>query len=179
MRESSVLSVLPTNSSVFASVLSLCTIIINTGSHHYGTWDFDEIGIKAKTGIEDQSNPYVFNDFYGKEIERLVEQAGLEVTAAEDMKYGQTLIWAAALIHGGMPVKDKSSSRLSQVTHYFFEGADFYWVPRLSDISRGHIYIKPEGIHRCKVNDYAPKLLHSCADQQKEMWLKNKVKSYF
>jgi hypothetical protein len=40
------------------------------------------------------------------------------------IKKGQALIWAAHLIHGGSPQCDKSRTRHSQVTHYYFEGDD-------------------------------------------------------
>lgn len=44
------------------------------------------------------------------------------------MKKGQAIIWAANLLHGGEKVKDISSTRHSQVTHYFFE-SEYYYTP--------------------------------------------------
>lgn len=41
---------------------------------------------------------------------------------------GQALIWHANLLHGGSPVADRTSTRWSQVTHYFFEGC-LYTTP--------------------------------------------------
>jgi ectoine hydroxylase-related dioxygenase (phytanoyl-CoA dioxygenase family) len=38
------------------------------------------------------------------------------------IRKGQALIWAANLLHGGSPQRDKSRTRHSQVTHYYFEG---------------------------------------------------------
>jgi ectoine hydroxylase-related dioxygenase (phytanoyl-CoA dioxygenase family) len=35
---------------------------------------------------------------------------------------GQALLWAANLLHGGSRQQDKNRTRLSQVTHYYFEG---------------------------------------------------------
>ena len=43
-------------------------------------------------------------------------------------KKGQALIWHANLWHGGAPQTDRSRTRHSQVTHYFFEGCS-YWSP--------------------------------------------------
>jgi len=64
----------------------------------------------------------------------------LEVIARERLepkysliKKGQAVVWASNLIHGGAPQKDKSRSRHSQATHYFFEGADYYYTPLLSE----------------------------------------------
>jgi len=39
---------------------------------------------------------------------------------------GQALIWCANLLHGGMPVLDKSRTRWSQVTHYYFDDCAYY-----------------------------------------------------
>ena len=62
-------------------------------------------------------------EFYGSELERLTKEAGLEMERASEIKKGQTFIWAAGLIHGGSRQNDDSQNRLSQVTHYYFEGA--------------------------------------------------------
>lgn len=42
------------------------------------------------------------------------------------LKKGQALIWAANLLHGGSPHHDRSRTRFSQVTHYYFEGCKYY-----------------------------------------------------
>jgi hypothetical protein len=39
------------------------------------------------------------------------------------LKKGQSIIWHAHLLHGGYTRTDKSKTRNSQVTHYYFEGA--------------------------------------------------------
>ena len=41
------------------------------------------------------------------------------------MKKGEAVIWAANVLHGGSRVKDKTSTRLSQVTHYYFEDCNY------------------------------------------------------
>ena len=48
-------------------------------------------------------------------------------------KKGQVLIWAANLLHGGSPVLDKSRTRFSQATHYYFDGCEKYYSPMFSD----------------------------------------------
>ena len=53
-------------------------------------------------------------------------------------KKGQALIWAANLLHGGSPQRDRNLSRWSQVTHYFFEDCA-YFTPLLSDPFFGQI----------------------------------------
>jgi len=56
-------------------------------------------------------------------------------------KKGQALIWAANLLHGGLPIIDKNQTRWSQVTHYFFENCCYY-IPMLSNVFLGNIYYK-------------------------------------
>jgi len=51
-------------------------------------------------------------------------------------KKGQALIWAANLLHGGMPHLDKTKTRWSQVTHYFFDDC-LYYTPMHSDAMKG------------------------------------------
>jgi hypothetical protein len=41
-------------------------------------------------------------------------------------KKGEVLVWAANLVHGGSVVRDMSLTRRSLVTHYFFQGCDYY-----------------------------------------------------
>ena len=56
-------------------------------------------------------------------------------------KKGQALIWDANLLHGGAPQTDRSLTRHSQVTHYFFEGCS-YFTP-LTGASRQPAAIEP------------------------------------
>jgi hypothetical protein len=46
-------------------------------------------------------------------------------------KAGDVLIWASNLVHGGSAIKDQRRSRLSQVTHYYFEDC-IYVTPVMS-----------------------------------------------
>ena len=51
-------------------------------------------------------------------------------------KKGQVVIWDSNTIHGGGFVTNESVTRLSQVTHYFFEDDKFFFQPKLS-VSKG------------------------------------------
>ena len=53
-------------------------------------------------------------------------------------KRGDALIWAANLLHGGEPHLDRSVTRWSQVTHYYFDDCCYY-TPMLSDPFLGKI----------------------------------------
>jgi ectoine hydroxylase-related dioxygenase (phytanoyl-CoA dioxygenase family) len=82
-------------------------------------------------------------DRYEEHIAELIERERLEPHYATISK-GQALIWAANLLHGGSPQKDKSRSRHSQVTHFFFEGCKYY-TPLLSGDDEIH-WREPEWI---------------------------------
>jgi hypothetical protein len=53
-------------------------------------------------------------------------------------KKGQALIWTANLLHGGAPQTDRSKTRWSQVTHYYFKNCAYY-TPLKSDPFYGRI----------------------------------------
>jgi ectoine hydroxylase-related dioxygenase (phytanoyl-CoA dioxygenase family) len=62
---------------------------------------------------------------YEAHIEKVVRDRGLTPHYAV-LKKGQALIWAANLLHGGSVHRDKGRTRHSQVTHYYFEGCQYY-----------------------------------------------------
>jgi hypothetical protein len=53
---------------------------------------------------------------------------------------GQALIWAANLLHGGSFQKDRSRTRWSQVTQYYFKNC-IYYTPAFSDEAVGELNI--------------------------------------
>jgi hypothetical protein len=73
-------------------------------------------------------------------IDEVIPAYGLERERAH-LKHGQALIWAANLLHGGDPVTDPASTRLSQVTHYYFADCS-YTTPFRSDFERGRVYFR-------------------------------------
>jgi hypothetical protein len=58
-------------------------------------------------------------------VEKMVKELRLQPQYAV-MKKGQALIWSSNLLHGGSTHLDKGRTRHSQVTHYFFEGCQYY-----------------------------------------------------
>jgi hypothetical protein len=64
---------------------------------------------------------------YTEYIAELIERENLRPEYAT-IKKGQVFLWAANLLHGGSPQRDKNRTRLSQVTHFYFEGCK-YWTP--------------------------------------------------
>ena len=57
------------------------------------------------------------------------------------MTRGSALICSGNLLHGGGIIHDHSRSRYSQVTHYNFEGCDYYFHPFFSTPPLGK-YVK-------------------------------------
>jgi hypothetical protein len=66
-----------------------------------------------------------YYDLYEEHIAALVKKHNLKPERAV-IKKGQAFIWSANLIHGGGSHPDKKRTRHSQVTHYFFEGCQYY-----------------------------------------------------
>jgi Phytanoyl-CoA dioxygenase (PhyH) len=66
-----------------------------------------------------------FYHLYEEYVAKLVKEKNLKPSYAV-LKKGQALIWASNLLHGGSAHHDKSRTRHSQVTHYFFEGCQYY-----------------------------------------------------
>jgi ectoine hydroxylase-related dioxygenase (phytanoyl-CoA dioxygenase family) len=52
------------------------------------------------------------------------------------LKKGEALLWTANLWHGGSPIKDKTRTRYSQVSHYFFDDCVYYTPMHSSDSHR-------------------------------------------
>ncbi len=98
------------------------------GSHRWPIYTNEHVGFVPRHGVNDQST-------YHELWRRLVERTGVRREAFHARK-GQALIWAANLLHGGMPHLDKSKTRWSQVTHYYFDDCAYY-TPMHSDPFRG------------------------------------------
>lgn len=101
------------------------------GSHKWPVYTNEHIG---RSDVADtQANQQIFEGLWT----RLVETTGIkrEIFCP---KAGQALIWTANLLHGGTPHLDKTKTRWSQVTHYYFEDCAYY-TPMSSDPFRGLI----------------------------------------
>jgi Phytanoyl-CoA dioxygenase (PhyH) len=97
-------------------------VVFYPGSHRLPFVTMADAGLEAtEAGYGD----------YERYIEELIARERLEPRHGTIGK-GQALVWAANLLHGGAPQPDRSRSRHSQVTHYFFEGCR-YWVPMVSE----------------------------------------------
>ncbi|HVD99720.1 MAG TPA: phytanoyl-CoA dioxygenase family protein [Cytophagaceae bacterium] len=58
-------------------------------------------------------------------------------------KKGDALVWSSNIIHGGSGIKEKGTTRWSQVTHYFFKDT-IYYTPMMSNMVTGNLYARKE-----------------------------------
>lgn len=82
----------------------------------------------SEVGVRAAAEEYPSYEAY---IAKVIDREGLEPSHAT-LRRGEALVWAANLLHGGAPQRNPDRTRLSQVTHYFFEGCR-YWTPLLSE----------------------------------------------
>ncbi|WP_293457412.1 phytanoyl-CoA dioxygenase family protein [Phenylobacterium sp.] len=108
-------------------------LIYYPGSHRWPVFYNEHIGRPAPFADRIGERVEMFDQVWGE----LRERCGVAPVEFHPRK-GQALIWAAGLHHGGAPHTDRTRSRLSQVTHYFFADCA-YWTPLLSNPFAGQI----------------------------------------
>ena len=88
------------------------------------------------------SNPRTLIKYkhYETFIAALVQAQGLE-RAEMAVRKGSFLIWSSNLLHGGSPIVDRTTTRRSQVTHYFFEGV-IPITPMFSNAHAGEYFLR-------------------------------------
>jgi hypothetical protein len=96
-------------------------LVYYPGSHLLPEFTMDDAGAEAAADQYPQ---------YERFIAEEIADRGLE-PAYGTIRKGQVLIWAANLLHGGIPQRDPNRTRHSQVTHFFFEGCRYY-TPMMS-----------------------------------------------
>jgi ectoine hydroxylase-related dioxygenase (phytanoyl-CoA dioxygenase family) len=96
------------------------------GSQRLPEYNFSQIKESAKSSSYGDYPEY--EDF----IEEIVEVSPIEKKIFYAKK-GDALIWSSNILHGGSPVLKEGSTRLSQVTHYFFKDC-YYYTPMLSNM---------------------------------------------
>lgn len=97
-------------------------LVVYPGSHKPRELDMFDLGLSAEP--EDYRR-------YEMLLADLIQESGWQAETLTP-KRGQAIIWSANLLHGGLPVADGSTTRHSQVTHYYFEDG-FYYFPMSSD----------------------------------------------
>ena len=110
------------------------TLRVIPGSHKWDIYDYNCLQFENIDLIENGEK--INYRKYEKFIEMLIESKKAEETIIE-LKKGQALIWAANLLHGGIPIYDKNLTRKTQVTHYFYNNCDKYYHPMFSKPLKG------------------------------------------
>lgn len=103
------------------------------GSHRLKDIDYFDLKIKPASNMKKVEDIYRHYEKYVKDV---VSVLGMKEKIVS-MKKGSALIWSANLLHGGGVINDPTRSRRSQVTHYNFEGCDYYYHPFFSTPSYG------------------------------------------
>jgi len=103
------------------------------GSHKLPVFDLHDIGLSKST----LSNRDLQYKEYESFVKVLMEKKGYKKETIQ-IKKGSYLIWSANLFHGGDPIKDKSRTRHSLVTHCYFDQCRYY-NPLYSDVAMGNI----------------------------------------
>jgi ectoine hydroxylase-related dioxygenase (phytanoyl-CoA dioxygenase family) len=111
-------------------------LIYYPGSHKWPVILPEDVGAP----LASKDGPYEHYHLLEKAWEAQIKERGVEPVQFLPRK-GQALIWDANLWHGGAPQTDKSLTRHSQVTHYFFEGCTYY-TP-LTGLDREAVPIDP------------------------------------
>jgi ectoine hydroxylase-related dioxygenase (phytanoyl-CoA dioxygenase family) len=106
-------------------------LFYHQGSHRLPVYDFFDLGIPA--GYEHYRE-------YEKQVERILERARSPQKELH-LKKGQAIIWSANLFHGGAVIRDARRTRLSQVTHYYFDDC-IYYQPAASKPYAGYLQLK-------------------------------------
>lgn len=109
------------------------------GSHKLPFYDMIDMGVKASDNIETKKAIMAYAVDYVNFIEKMITALGLRKEVLS-IKKGQAMIWASNLLHGGEKINKPGASRLTQVSHYYFEDC-IYYVPRLSDVAINKLYL--------------------------------------
>ncbi len=93
------------------------------GSQLLPELDYEQLGVPAVDGPHDWLNPNTRTSYieYEQKIGALTRENGARREQLA-IRRGSFLVWSANLLHGGSPRDDRTLTRKSQVTHYYFDG---------------------------------------------------------
>jgi hypothetical protein len=112
------------------------------GSQTLPEFDYEDFGLPPVTGEQSWSNPSTVATYhrYESRIDAIARESGFrreELAIAR----GTFLIWSANLLHGGSPRDDRTLTRKSQVSHYYFADA-VPFTPMFSRRSEGRYAVR-------------------------------------
>lgn len=101
------------------------------GSHKLPFYDLHDFGM-SKSTLKNRDRQYKKYEQFVNALMKGFKKETIEI------KKGSCLIWAANLFHGGDPIKDKTRTRHTLVTHFYFDQCRYY-NPLYSDIYLGDV----------------------------------------
>jgi ectoine hydroxylase-related dioxygenase (phytanoyl-CoA dioxygenase family) len=112
------------------------------GSQSLPELDYEDLGVPAVVGRPTWKNPNTGTSYsvYEERIAAVARESGFRLHELAIAR-GTFLIWSANLLHGGSPRDDRSLTRKSQVTHYYFSGA-VPFTPMFSRRSEGRFAVR-------------------------------------
>ncbi len=110
------------------------TLSIVPGSHRWPIYDYETLNLPHPDEQEngEEKNYRIYEDF----VRQLIKSKNSKITPVS-LKKGECLIWAANLLHGGTPITNEKSTRLTQAIHYFYKGCNRYYHPMFSRVTKG------------------------------------------
>ncbi|HEY0380587.1 MAG TPA: phytanoyl-CoA dioxygenase family protein [Candidatus Elarobacter sp.] len=107
------------------------------GSQLLPELDYEHLGIRPVDGEHTWLNPNTWASYaeYEQKIDALTAENGVRREELA-IRRGSFLVWSANLLHGGSPRDDRSLTRKSQVTHYYFDNV-VPFTPMFSRRSQG------------------------------------------
>jgi hypothetical protein len=124
------------------------------GSQRLPEYDYEDIGVPAVAGEPTWRNPNTLASYllYEERIGAIARESGFRREELA-LRRGSFLVWSANLLHGGSPRDDRTLTRKSQVTHYYFQDAipfspmhsrrsqGAFAVRRVRDIATGDLIV--------------------------------------
>lgn len=102
-------------------------------SHKLPIINYQLLKQKTPTSIKELEKCYRIYEDYVKNLIKFKKLKQKELY----LKKGEVILWSANLIHGGTKMRQKNSTRKSQVIHFHFNKCDFYYNPAFSDTKKG------------------------------------------
>jgi hypothetical protein len=103
-------------------------LVVYPGSHVIPDYEMHDLGVPSEVEHYPQ---------YEQFMAALMKARGFKPRHLT-MKAGQAAVWLANLVHGGSRRNNLELTRKSQVTHYYFEGCQWFF-PMQSDLAAGRI----------------------------------------
>lgn len=133
------------------------------GSHRASRVQLSDLGRWASKQDHDELGPNY--GVYERYVAALLAAGEYELEELVCPK-GSVLIWAADLVHGGAPILDPSTTRRSQVTHYYFEDC-IYYSPIHSDAALGEYALRE--VRDIRSGERVPHALNGVALRERDV----------